>query len=343
MPLPPESPSTSTQETPRFELIRWLWPIALGASIGMGWRLTFLGHPGSPYNAMMASFVLLVPLTIGAVTVLAAERTARRSWGYYFWAAAGANALCVVVALLVTIEGFICVVLAVPLFVVLGGIAGLLTGMICRLARWPRRGVYGFALLPLLLGGLEQRLPLPQTVLREERVLFVGTPAAVVWQQLLSARDIQAKEMDHAWMYRIGVPLPRSAVTEAQAGALVRHITMGKYIHFDQVATDWVLNQHVLWTYRFTKDSFPPQALDDHVRIGGAYFDVLDTEYTLREVSGGSELHVSMRYRVSTNFNWYVRPIAAFLVGNFEETALQFYGRRAQSAISPALNGSPQS
>lgn len=80
------------------------------------------------------------------------------------------------------------------------------------------------------------------------------------------------------------------------------------------------------------KDSFPPQALDDHVRIGGAYFDVLDAEYRLREVPGGSELHVSMRYRVSTNFNWYVRPIAAFLVGDFEKTALQFYARRAELA-----------
>jgi Lipocalin-like domain len=43
MPLPPESLSTPTQETPRSELLRWLWPIALGASIGMGWRLVFLG------------------------------------------------------------------------------------------------------------------------------------------------------------------------------------------------------------------------------------------------------------------------------------------------------------
>jgi hypothetical protein len=78
--------------------------------------------------------------------------------------------------------------------------------------------------------------------------------------------------------------------------------------------------------------SFPPQALDDHVRIGGTYFDVLDTEYTLREISGGTEIRASMHYRVSTNFNWYVRPIAAFLVGNFEQTALTFYARRATAA-----------
>lgn len=284
MSSPPESLPPPTQVPTRSELLRWLWPVVVGASVGTAWRLVFHGHPQSPYSAMMASFALLVPMIIGAVTVIVAERSARRSWGYYFWAAAGANALCTVVAFVVNIEGLVCVILAVPLFVVLGGIAGLLTGLICRVTRRSRPAVYGFALLPLLLGGFEQRLPLPQTVLREERVLAVAAPAAVVWQQLLSARDIQPDEMNQAWMYRIGVPLPRSAITESQAGTLIRHITMGKSIHFDQVATEWVPNQHVLWTYRFTKDSFPPQALDDHVRIGGAYFNVLDTRYTLREV-----------------------------------------------------------
>jgi hypothetical protein len=38
-----------------------------------------------------------------------------------------------------------------------------------------------------------------------------------------------------------------------------------------------------------------------------------------------------MHYRVSTNFNWYVRPIAHFLVVNFEKTALALYAHRAGS------------
>lgn len=332
MPPSSETPASTSVESSIFKRKRWLWPTVIGALIGIGLRLTFRGGPGEAYSPMMASFALIVPLVIGAVTVVVAEQTARRSWSYYFWAGASANALCTVVALMVYIEGLICVVLAVPLFVVLGGIAGLITGLVCRLTNRPRRSIYGIALLPLLLGGFEQRLPLPQTVLREERVLLVAAPATIVWKQLLSARDIEPEEMNQAWMYRIGVPLPRSAVTVSQSGALVRHITMGKSIQFDQVANEWIPNQRVLWTYRFTEDSFPPRALDDHVRIGGTYFDVLDTEYALRTVSEGTELRVNMRYRVSTNFNWYVRPIAAFLVGNFEETALRFYARRAEIA-----------
>jgi hypothetical protein len=133
-------------------------------------------------------------------------------------------------------------------------------------------------------------------------------------------------------MYRIGVPLPLSAVTVLADGTQVRHIMMGKGIRFDQIAADWQPNRSIRWTYRFANDSFPAGALDDHVRIGGRYFDVIDTEYVLRKLNAGTELRVTMRYRVSTAFNWYTQPIADFLVGNFEEAALQFYAIRAEKS-----------
>ena len=101
----------------------------------------------------------------------------------------------------------------------------------------------------------------------------------------------------------MGVPLPTSAVTQSTNGIEIRHITMGKGVHFDQVAAEWQPNQRIRWLYRFSADSFPAGALDDHVKIGGAYFDVLDTEYSLRDVKGGTELRVRMSYRVSTAMN----------------------------------------
>ena len=129
-----------------------------------------------------------------------------------------------------------------------------------------------------------------------------------------------------------GVPLPESAITDSADGEVVRHIRMGKGIRFDQVAEDWEPDRRVRWLYRFTPDSFPPRALDDHVRIGGEHFDLLETEYSLRSIDDNTTtLRVSMSYRVSTRFNWYAQPVAALFVSNFEETALRFYARRAEA------------
>src|SRR5882672_3215702 len=139
MPLHSEIPPPTPTESVRRIWMRWGWPPALGALIGIAIRLVFSGHAGGPYNAMMGAFALLVPMVIGAVTVVTAEQAGRRSWAFYFWAAASANALCVFFALLMTIEGLICAILAVPLFGILGGIAGLITGYCCRRASWPRR------------------------------------------------------------------------------------------------------------------------------------------------------------------------------------------------------------
>jgi hypothetical protein len=298
--------------------------------VGIGERLVYWGKPGLAYDPMMRSFVLLVPIVVSAVAVYLAERVERRSWSAYFWIGVVANVLFVFGALLIMIEGLICVILAAPLFGLIGGLAGLAMGAVCRWTRWPRHTMYGVAALPLLLGGFEQYLPVPQDVHSTERARIVSASPERIWSQLIVAENIGPSEIGSAWMYRIGVPLPESAVTEVIDGKEVRHIKMGKGVHFDQVAADWEPGRRVRWLYRLYSDSFPAGALDDHVRIGGAHFDVLDTEYALRPVRGGTELRVSMSYRVNTPFNWYARPIAEILVGNFEDAALRFYGHRAE-------------
>ena len=71
--------------------------------------------------------------------------------------------------------------------------------------------------------------------------------------------------------------------------------------------------------------------LDDHVVVGGYYFDVKDTSYALKPNGDGTELRITMGYRVTTQFNWYAEPWARFLLGNFEEVVLDFYRRRSEA------------
>jgi len=67
-----------------------------GVLVGLGFRLIFSSKPGQHFGfePMMSSFTLLVPIVVGAVTVYVAERVRRRTWPYYFWVGAGANASC---------------------------------------------------------------------------------------------------------------------------------------------------------------------------------------------------------------------------------------------------------
>jgi len=299
---------------------------------GLALRFVFSGRSGDPYATMMASFIFLTPLVVGAVTVYVAERLRRRSWTYYFFSALMANVFCVIGALLVLWEGLICAILIVPLFAVFGGLGGLLMGAICRRTNRPGSSLYSLAALPLVLGLVETGLPLPDSLRSVERQVHIDAPPEVVWGYLQNTGPIAPAEVERGWIYRIGVPLPEIGVTEHTASGSVRRIRMGKGIHFDQVVAEEQPGRYVRWTYRFAPDSVPPRALDDHVAIGGAYFDMLDTSYMLEPKGTGTNLRIRMHYRVSTQFNWYVAPIADALFGNFEETILDFYRRRSESA-----------
>ncbi len=343
-PPPPPEPSAAVEERsppvdPRSERTRrglpfssW-WPLAIGALTGIVLRLIFSGQPGGAFTAMQGAFVYLAPVAVGAVTVYAAEARQRRTWAYYIWAPMLTNAFFVLGTMAILIEGLICAVIILPLFAVLGAFGGLVMGAICRISRRRRGAVYSLAALPVLLGFLPADESSYQRIGKIERTLVVEASPQQIWRHIHDARDIRPDEVGHAWMYRIGVPLPIAGVTERTPAGFVRKVSMGKSIHFDQVATDWQEDRHVRWIYRFEKDSFPPRALDDHVMIGGHYFDLLDTSYTLTPVSAQmTELRIAMHYRVSTQFNWYAEGVARLLIGNFADVILQFYGRRAVQA-----------
>jgi hypothetical protein len=307
------------------------WPLLAGVLAGLALRLLFSGKPGGPYAAMMAAFIYLSPLIVGAVTVYVAERRQRRSWAYYFWAPFLANILYVLGTLLVMIEGLVCAVIIAPLFAALGALGGLIMGLVCRVTNWPKRALYSVAILPLVLGAAETNVPLPDQIGAVERAVVIDATPDQIWRQLLNAENIRPEEVDRAWLFRIGVPVPLAGTTRETPEGLSRRVTMGKGIYFDQVSTDWKENRHVRWTYRFYADSFPAYALDEHVVIGGHYFDLKETSYTLTPQGKYTELRVRMQYRVSTRFNWYADPVARALFRNLEEVNLEYYRRRSEA------------
>ena len=334
-----EKSSTDSSPTPppdgaypdRLPFSGW-WALLAGALAGLAMRFVFFGKAGSNNSAMMAAFIYVSPVVVGAITVYVAERRRRRTWAYYAWAPALANVIYVLGTLLVYIEGIVCAIVILPLFAVLGALSGLLMGVVCRVTNWPKQTLLSIGVLPLVLGFVESGVPLPDRIGIVERTTAIGAPPNEVWRQIINAPNIKAAEVNGAWLFRMGVPVPLAGATQQTADGPVRKVTMGKGIYFDEVITDLQENRYVHWLYRFHEDSFPPNTLDEHVVIGGQYFDLRSTSYTLTPTGTQTELKVRMQYRVSTRFNWYADPVARFLIGNVAEINLDYFRHRSESA-----------
>jgi hypothetical protein len=214
------------------------WPVFAGAVVGVILRLAFYGDADSIFSPMNSAFIYMAPFAMGAVTVYTAEKRKRRGWDYYIWAPMVASTLMVLGTMAIMIEGLICAVVIIPMIAIVGAIGGLVMGAICRLTNWPKQAVYSFAILPLLLGAVPPNEAGNNYFGVVERTVVVQASPAKIWQQIYEARDIKPEEVGHAWMYRIGVPLPLAGVTEETSSQLVRRITMGKSVYFDQVSSD---------------------------------------------------------------------------------------------------------
>ncbi|WP_210404820.1 SRPBCC family protein [Hahella sp. CCB-MM4] len=162
--------------------------------------------------------------------------------------------------------------------------------------------------------------------------VHIDAPPEIVWEFIVNPKDIEPDELGDGLAYKIGTPYPEEAFTELTDEGRIRHVRWAKGVTFDEVITDWEENRYVRWTYQFRPESFPPGALDDHVVIGGKYFDLIDTSYQLTPDEQGTTLTLRVKYRVSTNFNWYSGPLSKLLVDDTAKTLLNFYKARSEDA-----------
>lgn len=316
------------------------YPVLAGALAGVLLRLVFSGSGGSRWSPMVGAFIFVVPIFVGMLTVYLAERQQRRSWTYYFMAPLLATGLFVAGTLALLIEGWICAIVIIPMFALLGGLGGIVMGLLCRLTNWPGPPLQCAAAMPLVLASLGPLIPTPTETGMIERSIVVQAPAPVVWLNINDLRDIRPEEMTGALALRIGVPIPMSGVTRETAHGRVRESRWGRQVHFDEIIQDWQPDRYLRWTYRFSPDSFPRKALDDHVVIGGHYFDVLDTSFSLQPISDGTSTLVTTRvhYRISTQFNFYADWVAQILLGNLSEVGLRLYKVRSEQAAGPVAS-----
>lgn len=310
---------------------------ALGAVYGLLMRLAFGGFgflAKSDLNAasgpMLASFVILVPLLIGVFTVYGA-RAEKPSLGFAL-AAPWLPMLCFVAGTaLLLIEGSICIAMALPVFGIAASVGGLLGWLYIKTLRPSPGAMNALLLLPLLTGYAETHVALPQEIRQSSASTHIAAKPEVVWGYINHAVDIQPAEMQGGLAYMIGVPYPLEAITQPTDSGRIRKLRWAKDVSFDEPITAWEPNRFIQWTYAFQPDSFPPGALDEHVLIGGKYFDLVDTAYKLTPDATGTQLDIVVHYRVSTHFNWYAEWWGRVLVDDSAAAILRFYKHRSEA------------
>jgi hypothetical protein len=319
----------------RPERIPWLLSVVLGGFSGLLIRLTILVPKLMLLPLVMTSaFLLLGPFAIGYITVNVEEKDAPQGFLHWIFLPWPAVLLCASLTYLLNLEGLICIVFALPIMLVFASLGGLAAGL---LARRQRRGrglqMACVALIPLLLAPLETHMDSPVQYRTVETQIRIHATESTVWSNIERVRPISPSELPQTWAHAIGFPRPVEATLSFEGPGGVRHASFEHGLLFIETVTRWEPNRLLAFSIKADTAHIPKTTLDEHVTIGGRYFDVLDGEYRIERLQEGDMiLHLSSQERLSTDFNGYAGLWSDAVMKTLQKSILEVVKNRSEAS-----------
>ncbi len=326
----------------------WLAPAlsaGVGALYGVLLRTTFSN--GELLAVMTLAFLSGVPFAMGVLSIALLRPAPRAAWSasepgepppreHPSWSTAlllpwASVAIAVSITLFTGHEGVICALMALPLMLGSASAGGALA-LIARSMSSRAMGIaaVGSALLPLGAARLEQSTPPPLELRTTRNTIDIEASSAAVWREIARVRAIDPADLPWRVSHLFGFPRPIEATLSHEGVGATRKASFERGLVFTETVTTWEPLARLAFT--IVADPVPPEALDEHVTIGGPYFDVLEGEYRLEVLAPDRvRLHLSSEHRLSTRFNAYAGWWSDLVMSDIQGAILEVVKARAEA------------
>jgi hypothetical protein len=284
-------------------------------------------------------FLFLVPYAIGVLTLALSPAHQRTRWAYAIFAPWVPCIVIGVVVGLIQAELWICVLMALPLFMLMAMLGGLTVKFVAD--RRARRGsgsdqgrppgaMLGvLVLLPFVATPISMQVGGAMTTRTVERSILVHATPEQVWSQIVAVPEIQPEEHRFAWFTAVGLPRPVEATVTADGAGAMRSASYANGIRVLEPVDEW--QPHSRYGFSVELDMATPLPSAIWQAVEGNHFDVTHVAYTLESTPDGTLLRLATNYRLETPVNGYAAAWMDFLLGDFESYILEIVKRRAEA------------
>jgi len=307
----------------------------LGAIYGIFARFVFgLGLGGNSFEVMSCAFIIGVPMALGFITIWFTDYREANNWGIWIITPWLPSLACLLCAFALLWEGLICIILLLPLILILSSVGGLLAGICLKILKSKRDRTYcliAVACLPFLASPLEQLRSINSQVRTVDTQIKIHASEQIVWNQIESVRPISENEQSFSFTHMIGFPRPLEAKLVGDGVGAVRYATFEKGVLFIETINEWDSPHRLSFSIRADTEHIPPTTFDEHVIIGGKYFDVLTGTYWIEKIGDNNViLHLSSSQRLSTRFNFYSHLWTEYLMADLQNYILGIIKKRCE-------------
>ncbi len=141
-----------------------------------------------------------------------------------------------------------------------------------------------------------------------------------------------AKPEDRGWLTSsLGLPRPVLAELDYNGVGGYRKAIFEKGLVFHETVIQYQDCRKMRFTIVANPHEIPSTAMDEHVVVGGNYFDVNDGTYELQKLGNGIyRLHLYSHFKLTTTFNFYAGLWAGWIMKDIQNNILQVIKQRAE-------------
>ena len=305
-----------------------------GIAYGLVSRAIFALEESSGYytfGLMTISFMFIVPFVVGLITAYHHDTITSPGKIAIITMPVFAIIGLIGISVLGGQEGIICALMALPVFlcmVLIGGLTGV------KIFKRNRNKLYvsAFALLPFLLAPLENQLKPADKIFTEHTTIEINADNKHVWNNITRVRQITEGENNYSLFQFMGFPRPIEAELDTVAVGGIRLAIFARGLFFTEIVTQVEPLKVLTFDIKADPKSIPPKALDEHVLVGGKYFDVLEGKYVIEKINDNKTLlHLTSQFRLSTRFNFYSGLWSKLIMKDIQENILNIIKSRSEA------------
>jgi len=284
------------------------------------------------FSVMSVTFLFLLPTIVGTLTVYLSSFEKAKSVAYRIFTPWIPVFLFLVITLALAIEGWACWLMIFPVFLVAASIGGLLGGYLKIRKGNDRLNISLLVLMPFLIGPIESMIEKIPGTYKANTYIDIDAPTEKIWDNVTRVKEIPI-DQDKGYLTRIlGFPRPVKAELNFEGVGAYREAIFTKGLVFHETVTEYKDNEKMVFTIKAYPHEIPSTTLDEHVVIGGDYFDVLNGTYELEKLPNGlNRLHLYSHFKMNTTFNFYAGWWGRWIMKDIQNNILQIEKERSEN------------
>ncbi|MCB0518620.1 MAG: hypothetical protein H6577_04800 [Lewinellaceae bacterium] len=285
------------------------------------------------FSVMSVTFLLLLPFAVGAITIYLSDIEKVKSKAYRFFMPWLPIFGFFILTLLLSIEGWACWVMILPVFLLAASIGGFIAGYY-KLRNAKKNGklyVSLLALLPLLISPIEQSIKTIPGTYKAYTFIDIKAAPQAIWSNVTRVATIQEKQ-DKGWLAKfLDFPRPIKAELDFEGVGASREAIFSKGLVFHELVREYQHQKKMVFTIKANPYEIPSTTMDEHIVVGGDFFDVLDGTYELEKLNENDyRLHLYSHFEMKTNFNFYASYWGKLIMQDIQNNILQVIKYRAE-------------